>query len=299
MAGGIAKIGCKWVDGNQVFYDLLTGEYVQVHKQTTSVASDQVGIYVSKSGNDTTGLGTINSPFLTVTKALTLATATRKNIHVGPGVYQEANELTWPTVSGIKLLGAGPPWLTEIELASGHGDDQVINVAPGAVASTFELTIAGIRINHDESGLDGILLNNTSMTKKLNCYLVAVGGDADSDSDSFLTWTHTDTDNAIRVYWGGPRNGEVDGNIAMNVGNAGDRLYVKDADLMGGIVVGAGAIAATLRLRDCVVKHEGVTGGNAATLVTTMSSFSLTGTTFAALDGDDIAGSITGELILP
>ena len=94
-------------------------------------------------------------------------------------------------------------------------------------------------------------------------------------------------------------HGEVDGRIAWNVGNAGDRLYIEQAYLMGGIVVGAGAIAATLRLRDCVVKHGGVTGGNAATLVTTMSCFSLTGTTFAALDGDDIAGSITGELILP
>lgn len=254
-------------------------------------------IYVSKTGNDNNG-GSKFAPFLTITAALAAVTATRKVIRVAPGVYEEAAGLTWPLISGVKLIGDHPKWTTEISVASGVAD-RVINVAPGVQTSTFELTIINCRINHDESGLDGILLNNASMTKKLNVYLDAVGGDADSDSDSFITLTHTDTDNAIRIYWGGPRNGEVDGRIAWNVGNAGDRLYIEQAYLMGGIVVGAGAIAATLRLRDCVVKHEGVTGGDGATLVTTMSSFSLTGTTFAALDGDDIAGSITGELILP
>jgi hypothetical protein len=137
------------------------------------------------------------------------------------------------------------------------------------------------------------------MTKKLNCYFDSIGGDADSDSDKFITLTHGDTSNAIRVYWGGPRNGEVDGAIFWSAKDAGDRLYIEQAYLMGGIEYSADNTAATLRLRDCVVKHEGVTGGHSATLVTTMSCFSLTGTTFAALDGNDIAGSITGELILP
>lgn len=255
-------------------------------------------IHVSKTGNDSNG-GSRFAPLLTITAAFAAVTAAKKTIRVGPGVYSEAAGLTWPTISGVKLLGDHPKWTSEIELASGHGADQVISVAPGAVSSTFELTITNMRVNHDEAGLDGIKLDNTSMTKKLNVYLDAVGGDADSDSDSFITMTHADTDNAIRVYWGGPRNGEVDGRITWTVGNAGDRLYIEQAYLMGGIVVGAGAIAATLRLRDCVVKHAGVTGGSTSTLVTTMSCFSLTGTTFAALDGDDIAGSITGELILP
>lgn len=303
-ATGRTKTGVRW-DKRSGFekmmdiFDKSSSRSALLAKDFTVVTANNPDIYVSKDGDDTYGMGTRESPLLTVTAALALCTSIRKNVHVGPGVYEETNELTWPIVSGCKLLGSGTPWLTEIELASGHGDDQVINVAPGAVSSTFELTIAGIRINHDESGLDGILLNNTSMTKKLNCYLVAVGGDADSDSDKFITLTHGDTGNAIRVYWSGPRNGEVDGAIFWSAKNAGDRLYIENADLMGGIEFSADAIAATLRLKDCLVKHEGVTGGNAATLVTTMSSFSLTGTTLAALDGDDIAGSITGELILP
>lgn len=301
MGTGVTRIGSTFgwpgEEGNQVFFDTVTGEIVLILKDTVSIAADESEIYVAKNGSDD-GQGTARLPFLTVTAGLAAMTSTRKNVILGPGVYTETAGLTWPTVSGGRLLSlSGPPWTTEIEIAPGVAD-QVINVAPGAVSSTFEMTIAGIRINHDESGLDGILLNNTSMTKKLNCYLVAVGGDADSDSDKFITLTHGDASNAIRVYWSGPRNGEVDGAIFWSAKNAGDRLYIADAYLMGGIEYSADAIAATLRLENCVVKHEGVTGGNAATLVTTMSCFSLTGTTFALLDGDDIAGSITNELIL-
>lgn len=299
MSGtGRGKIGAKYVNGEFVFFDKTTGKQIVLLRDEAGVIADVTDISVSKSGSDSTGSGTFAAPYASITKAFTAVTATRKNVYVGPGVYQEANVLTWPTITGVKLFGNGK-WTTEIELASGHGDDQVINVAPGVQTSTFEMWIMDMRINHDESGLDGILLNNTSMTKKLNVYLQAVGGDADSDSDKFITQTHGDTGNAIRIYWSGPRNGEVDGAIFVSAKNASDRLYIEDAYLMGGIEYSADNIAATLRLKDCVVKHEGVTGGHSATLVTTMSSFSLTGTTFAALDGDDIAGSITGELILP
>lgn len=249
-------------------------------------------------GDDTNGNGQFNTPYLTITAGLAAVTAARKTVIVMPGEYEEAAGLTWPTISGVKLIGMFSKWTTEISVASAVAD-QVINVAPGAGSGTFELFIMNLRINHDESGLDGILLNNTSMTRKLNCYLEAVGGDADSDSDKFLTVTHGDTSNAVRIYWSGPRNGEVDGAIYFSAKNASDRLYIENAYLMGGIEFSADNIALTLRLKDCVVKHEGVTGGHSATLVTTMSSFSLTGTTFAALDTDDIAGSITNELVLP
>jgi len=253
-------------------------------------------IYVSKTGNDNNG-GSKFAPLLTITAALAAVTATRKFIIVEPGVYEEAAGLTWPTISGVTLAGRWPKWTTEISVASGVAD-QVINVAPGAVSSTFELKIMNLRINHDEAGLDGIKLNNTSMTKKLNCYLEAVGGDADSDSDKFLTVTHGDTSNAVRIYWSGPRNGEVDGAIYFAAGDGGDRLYINDTYLMGGIEFSTGAIALTMRLKDCVVKHEGVTGGSTSLVAIAMSCFSETGGTFAILDGNDIAGNITGELIL-
>lgn len=300
---GRTKVGVRWMvrsgfERMMDIFDKSSSRSAFLAKDYTVVTANNPEIYVSKDGDDTYGMGTKESPLLTITAALALVSSVRKNVLVGPGVYEETTVLTWPTVSGCRLIGTGK-WTTEIELASGHGADQVINVAPGAQSSTFEMWIMNMRVNHDESGLDGILLNNTSMTKKLNVYLEGVGGDADSDSDKFITLTHGDTGNAIRVYWSGPRNGEVDGAIFWSAKNASDRLYITDAYLMGGIEFSADNIAATLRLKDCVVKHEGVTGGHSATLVTTMSSFSLTGTTFAALDGNDIAGSITGELILP
>ncbi len=124
-----------------------------------------------------------------------------------------------------------------------------------------------------------------------------VGFDADSDSDDSILITHGDTDNAVRIYADG-RNGDVNGAITWSAHNDGDRLYLDNMRLLGGIVMGATAVASNVRLRDCVVKHEGVTGGHSSTVVVAMSCFSLTGSTFAALDGDDIAGSITGELVL-
>lgn len=283
---------------NMDFFDKSTGQSVMTLKNATSVAADEAEIYVAKHGNDTTGMGTIESPVLTVTEAFTQVTSTRKNVIVFPGTYEEAAGLTWPTVSGTKLLAlAGIPWTTEISIATGVAD-QVINVAPGAVSSTFEMWISNLRINHDESGMDGILLNNTSMTKKLNCYLAAVGGDADSDSDKFITVTHGDTSNAVRIYWSGPRNGEVDGAIYLQAKDAGDRIYINNAHLIGGVEFSTDAVAATLRIENCRIKHEGITGGNAASVGVSINSHSITGTTFAAVDTNEFGGNWSGETIV-
>ena len=46
-------------------------------------------IYVSKSGNDSTGSGTANSPYLTVSKALSIIGSINGNIVIGAGFYQE------------------------------------------------------------------------------------------------------------------------------------------------------------------------------------------------------------------
>lgn len=257
--------------------------------------TDPTYIFVSKSGSDTEGTGSIHAPYLTITQAFSQVTALRKTVLVFPGEYEEADELVWPTISGVKLVAIAGNYQTVVSVDSDASADQVFNVAPGAQSSTFEMWIENMYIDHDQTGMDGILLNNTGMGKKLNCYLNNVGGDG-SASDKFITTTHGDTDNAIRIYWEG-NNGDVEGNVYHSGGNDGDRLYITNVNLNGGLSTGALAVALAVRLVKCVVLHEGITGGNAAQTVTAVCCYSNSSGTFAALDTNDLAGSHTEAIV--
>lgn len=69
-------------------------------------------IFVTKGGNDTTGNGTVVAPFLTVSKAVTMAIAAPVSlsqpivISVGPGIYDE-NPMVIPSTSpGLSIVGS-------------------------------------------------------------------------------------------------------------------------------------------------------------------------------------------------
>jgi len=266
---------------------------VKVHQDPTEPEIDAAYLVVSKGGNDTYGNGSWGSPLLTVQAALDLCTATRKVIYVLDGNYDEA--LTWPTISGVKLIGMNREW--GVVLSDSGEDDAVVTMTPGAQSSTFEAWIENIYIDHDNSGQDGIAIDNTAMTKKLNLYLRDVGGDGDA-SDRFIVTTQGDTDNAIRIYWEG-NNGGVEGTIYLDAGNDGDRFYATNVVLNGGLSTAADAVAFDLRFINCTILHEGITGGNAAQTISACGCFSLTGGTYAALDTADLAGSHTETVIVP
>ncbi len=250
----------------------------------------QTEIWVSKEGNDTTGNGSFNKPFLTFTAAFAAVTNTKKVIRVLPGVYTEAAGLTWPAFSGVQLIGTGTRFETEVRASAG---DQVFDVTPGVVASTFELTIQDLHVNHDETGQDGILLDNTGMTKKLNCYFGNLGFDG-SSSDYGIQCVHADADNAIRIYWEGG-NGDVESKIDLASANGGDRFYVDNVIFKADIDAGTD-VASTIRLRNTQILHEGFSGGGTSVVVDLISCWSLTGSTYAACDNTDITAnsSITG-----
>ena len=264
-----------------------------VHVRTESMQATTNEIWVSTAGNDTYGNGTFLAPYLTNIAAMAATSSARKNIMVLPGTYAEAAALVWKTsVSGIKLLGTGNRWDTVISASAG---DQVIDVTPGVQSSTYELTIENIQIDHDTSGQDGLDINNTGMTKKLNIYLGNFGADG-SASDKSIVTLQGDTDNAIRIYWSGS-NGDVEGGVYLDAGNDGNRFYVENVHFNGGFETAADAVEFQIQLRYCGVLHEGVTGGNAAQHITTVGCFSKTGNTFAALDTNDLAGSQTESII--
>jgi len=259
---------------------------VKIHLDPAPANVDLTQIVVSKGGLDAND-GTWDRPLLTLQAALDLASATRPNIIVGPGTYDEA--LTWPLISGIKLIGQSREG--SVVLTAPITADQVIDVTPGVQTSTFELWLENLYIDHSTvAGQDGILLDNAAMTKKLNCYLRDCGGDADSASDSFITTSHADADNAIRVYWEG-NNWGVEGRIYLDVGNNGDRFYATNVVFTGGFVTSADAIVTDFRFIRCTILHEGVTGGATEQVITSVISYSQTGATFAKIDTADLAGS--------
>lgn len=227
-----------------------------------------------------------NSAVDTITKAFALVTTGLKTILVEPGIYDEP--LTWPTVSDVRLLGLSSQWDTVIKDSTEEA--QGLSIAPGAQIASWSAAIENIYISHRHAGQDGIAVVHTSVGKKLNLYLKNVGGEADSDADKFIVVTHGGSGNAVRIYWDG-NNGEVEGLIYFETKDAGDRLYVDNVDLLGGIQTSADAVALTMRFKNCLLKHAGGAGGNAAQVLKAMSCFSVTGTTYAAADADEFPTS--------
>ncbi len=251
-------------------------------------------IYAAPDGDDDLGIGSQERPYASATKALGQVTSTRKIVILAPGEYEETTGITWPAYSGVMLIGFGNRWQTVIRAAAG---DQVLLVAPGAVDSTFELSIQNIQIDHDETGQDGLNLTNDDMTKKLNCYLGNVGFDGDS-ADKAIQVVHADTSNAVRIYWTGG-NGGISGGIDLAAANNGDRFWVKGVELLGSIAAGSN-IASSIRMYYCEIGYRSFTGGGASTLCRMVWCSSVTGTTFAAVDAADVTtnSSITGPTIV-
>ena len=253
-------------------------------------------IWVSKGGNDTTGDGTRHKPFLTITAALAAVTSSIKMIMVMPGSYAEATGVTWPLISGVQLIGVGNRWETGISAGAG---DQVINIAPGVQASTFEATIQNIQIDHDETGQDGLVLTHTSVGKKLNIYLGNVGMDGDG-ADYGLKVVHGGSGNAVRVYWDGG-NGSIPSKIDLDSEDGGDRFYAENVMFEADIDAGAADTTLTIQMFNCQILHEGFSGGGGTTVVVLGGCRSKTSTTYAVADDTDVTAnsSITGPTTFP
>lgn len=289
--GKISSSGTTLV-GTALETSTADGDIIEVLPDISATYGDSGHIYVTSNGDDNAD-GYLTNPVATLTQAMSLVTSSRKTIFIAPGTYTEAAAVDWPTITGVKVIGLAGQYQTII--AAADTADEVISVAPGVQTATFEMWIENIYIDHGVSGQDGIKLDNTSMTKKLNCYLKNVGGDG-SASDKMITTTHGDTSNAIRIYWDGD-NGGVEGTVYFETKDGGDRLYITGVDLEGGLSSSADAVALDVRLIRCIVLHEGITGGNAAQKVTAVACYSNASGTFAILDTDDLAGSHTEAIV--
>jgi len=255
-------------------------------------------IVVAQWGNDTFGKGDFDSPYKTIAYAFSLVSSTRNKVIVLVGSYSEAACLSWPTVSKVELICLG-----NVTISTATDEDQVIEIAPGVQTSTWEATIracgGSLCIDHGNNGQDGIKIDHSDVAKKLILNLENVYDNAYDNGDKFITVTHGGSGNAVRIYAKGNPNDECEGAIYFKTEDGGDRLYLHDMFLEGGIETSADAVALDIRLRNCIILHEGVSGGNAAQQIDAAFCLSNNSGTLAALDTSDLAGSHTEALLFP
>jgi len=92
---------------------------------------------------------------------------------------------------------------------------------------------------------------------------------------------------------------EIEGAVNIDTEDGGDRFEAHGCWFSGGLASSADAVTTNILLNGCVIKHGGVTGGNAAQLLYATYCLSEANRVFAALDTNDLAGSHTESLLFP
>lgn len=254
-------------------------------------------IHVHPDGNDTVADGSIAAPYATLTAALAAVTSTKKTVVAWGRAYAEAACLSWPTVNGVELV-----FMNDCTISTEATEDQVIEIAPGVQTATFEATIKALGslcVDHGNDGQDGIKIDHTDVAKKLILTLQNVYDNSYDSGDKILTVTHGGSGNAVRVYWENQGHIECEGAIYFDTQDNGDRLWLTNVWAEGGIETSTDAVSLDIRLRNGIVLHEGVTGGNAAQQIDACFCLSNNSGTLAALDTADLAGDHTEALLFP
>lgn len=199
------------------------------------------------------------------------------------------------TKTGVKIIGAGKDRTTIVCAAAA---DYGFKTVFGAISSTKEITFSGFTIDHgDDATQQGIRIENTSATGRINVYINNVSGE--SDGGDTIHVDHAAAGAAIRMYVEG---GLFEGPVNFTVKNTDDRIRFEGSTLRGGLVTSTDDIAMEIELWNCKVLHEGVTGGHASQLLYAAYCLSETDANpnvYAALDTNDLAGSHTEKLLFP
>lgn len=134
-------------------------------------------IYVATSGNDSTGTGSLTSPYATISKALSVATA-GKVIAVGAGAYAENTsasgrfQVTTNFASPVTIIGATG---SAADVVITGASDATINtiIQSGANNITFQNVTFGMRVNTNLYAIrlaqcSNIIFNNCIFAVKTN-----------------------------------------------------------------------------------------------------------------------------------
>jgi hypothetical protein len=204
-----------------------------------------VGIVVTSPEGYDGDEGSWFAPVKTLTKALSLVSASRATIIMLPGEYAEETMIDWPDISGISIIGMG-----DVSISNAGTGAAVIDIHPTYTASSMSISMKDITIAADTQ--IGLQIDNAHMTKKLNIYLDGVSiedntsGGGSSDSISMANSTASQ---AIRIY---ANNCSFELLVHITTANAGGRYRFRNCDFTGNLTV-AGAVEAECTLIGCVV----------------------------------------------
>ena len=263
-----------------------------VYNKAFAENADNV-IWVAKYGSDEYSngrMGDIDCPYASIDAAVAAMTATKNTVIVLPGSYNLSDVVTC-SISGGQIIGIGKPTIVAAE-----GKDAGFVVAMAATAGTKEFTFDNLCIDHsDDNAQVGIQVDNVAMTAKLNLYLNDL--EFNSDGGNSLDVDHAATDDAIRVY--ANRSG-FEGPVNADVGDDADRFRFEDCTLRGGLVTNDGKFEAEIMCKNCIIKHEGITGGHASQKLILLGCYSETDAdpnVYDYIDTNDAKGSHTASII--
>ena len=227
------------------------------------------------------------TPYLTIDAAIAAMTASRNVVMIMPGAYTLSAEIAMP-IFDCSVIGVGGG----VEVEADSGADSAFAIEPVSLTGTTTYTFQNMYLDHGD--VVGIQIDNASATKKI--ILALNNMEFGAGSGNSIDVDHGLNSEAVRIYCdNGGR--EIEGPVNFAVNNNGDRCRFDNASLMGGLVSSATATVAEFTLRNCVILHEGVTGGNGSQVMNVIACVSLTGATYAAVDTSDLAGSHTENII--
>jgi hypothetical protein len=166
-------------------------------------------IYVGKNGSDTAGDGSANLPYLTISKAITVASA-GVTVFVWPGTYTESLtlkvgvNLTCPVQYGVYVVGN--------HTATGAGTiicDNIVLQNAASAASGTTLTVSG------------------STAINLQFYGSYINSASTSGAGDAIQWTNTNASSKLQI---------IDGNVNVAHSNAAARCFYATTGAAGSII---------------------------------------------------------------
>jgi hypothetical protein len=166
-------------------------------------------IYVGKNGNDTTGDGSANLPYLTISKAITVASS-GTTIFIFPGTYAES--ITFKAGVNLTCSVQYGVYITGNHVASFTGTvicDNIVFQNASSAASGTTLAISGT-----------IALN----LQLFNCF---VNSQSTSGAGDAIVWTNTNASSKLQI---------VDGNSSVTASNSTARCFYATTGAAGSVI---------------------------------------------------------------
>ncbi len=225
-------------------------------------------------------------------EAAVAAQVANQVIEVLAGSYTLTESLSIPLAATGGTLRANG----KVSIVGDADADEAILINPAVATATFEYTLEGfdsIKGGEDKIGLN---IKNVNVDKKVNVYLKQCNLH-DNGTGKALTAVNTDGANAIRIYADGGQMSEIDG-IAYTPKDDGDRVIFRGYNIDEDIVVADVDCTATFMFRGCKLPHEGVTGGHASNVVSTVNCWTeATAFVPVAVDSNDFPGDFSATIL--